>query len=101
VAPFGQWTRNMGGKEYRGIRTARYTYVRDLQGPWLMFDNQLDPCQLANLVNQPEHLRLQDQLEAQLKRKLKKSGDRFLPGDRYIGKWGYKTNATGTVPYAP
>lgn len=31
--PFGEWHRNMGGKEYRGIRTKRYTYVRDLNGP--------------------------------------------------------------------
>jgi arylsulfatase A-like enzyme len=33
--PFGQWTRQQGGREYRGVRTKRYTYVRDLGGPWL------------------------------------------------------------------
>src|SRR5262249_4014366 len=42
-SPFGEWERRKGGREYRGIRTERYTYVRDLNGPWLMFDNQMDP----------------------------------------------------------
>ena len=44
VAPFGQWTSKLGGREYRGIRTLRYTYVRDQNGPWLLFDNQVDPA---------------------------------------------------------
>jgi len=43
VTPFGEWIRRKGGREYRGIRTARYTYVRSLQGPWLLYDNQEDP----------------------------------------------------------
>jgi arylsulfatase A-like enzyme len=30
-------------KEYRAIRTNRYTYVRSLDGPWLLFDDQKDP----------------------------------------------------------
>ena len=37
-------------KGFRGIRTSRYTYVRDTDGPWLMYDNQSDPYQLKNLV---------------------------------------------------
>ncbi|MCX6732905.1 MAG: sulfatase-like hydrolase/transferase, partial [Candidatus Roizmanbacteria bacterium] len=50
VQPFGQWSRANGGKEYRGIRTENYTYVRDLKGPWLLFDCVNDPFQLNNLV---------------------------------------------------
>src|SRR5690606_16143138 len=45
VQPYGQWTRKMGGKEFRGLRSKRYTYVRDLNGPWLFFDNERDPYQ--------------------------------------------------------
>jgi len=56
AAPFGQWPRAKGGREYRGIRTLRYTYVRDLNGPWLLFDNEKDPYQLNNLVAQPEQV---------------------------------------------
>jgi len=101
VAPFGQWTRKLGGREYRGLRTTRYTYVRDLSGPWLLFDNETDPYQMDNLVGRPEQAVLQAELEARLKRKLRKTGDRFLPGADYIKKRGYKLDATGTVPYAP
>jgi len=101
AAPFGQWVRRIGGREYRGVRTARYTYVRDLNGPWLLFDNQTDPYQMHNLVNQPEHAALQAKLEATLNRKLQESGDKFLPADDYIKKWGYTVDQNGTVPYAP
>ena len=34
--PFGEFTTNGGGREYRGIRNERYTYVRDLKGPWFL-----------------------------------------------------------------
>ena len=30
---------------YRGIRDQRYTYVKKIDGPWMMFDNELDPLQ--------------------------------------------------------
>jgi arylsulfatase A-like enzyme len=100
-APFGQWERRHGGREYRGIRTRRYTYVRDAAGPWLLFDNQTDPFQMQNLANQPAHSGLQMELEAVLARKLKASGDEFLPAEAYIRKWGYQVDANGTVPYTP
>ena len=31
-----------GGREYRGLRTKQHTYVRGLDGPWLLFDNIAD-----------------------------------------------------------
>ncbi|HOX57262.1 MAG TPA: sulfatase [Candidatus Paceibacterota bacterium] len=99
VSPFGQWTRRQGGKEYRGVRTTRYTYVRDLNGPWLLYDNQTDPCQTNNLVNMPKQARLQARLEGLLSRKLKERHDEFLSGEAYIKQWGYKVDANGTVPY--
>jgi arylsulfatase A-like enzyme len=98
-APFGQWDRAMGGEEYRGIRTLRYTYVRNLQGPWLLFDDQSDPYQMHNLVNQPGVAKLQAKLNAMLNRKLKATHDEFLPGAAYIKKWGYTVDDRGTVPY--
>lgn len=101
VAPFGQWPRSKGGKEYRGIRTLRYTYVRDLNGPWLLFDNEKDPWQLDNLVAKPEYTALQEELDATLKKKLADTRDGFLPGNDYIKQWNYRTDATGTVPFEP
>ena len=101
IAPFGPWTRKMGGKEFRGIRTARHTFVRDLNGPWLLFDNERDPFQTNNLTGKAESAALQTELDARLKQKLNERGDDFRPGDDYIAKWGYHVDATGTVPYEP
>jgi arylsulfatase A-like enzyme len=101
VSPFGQWTRKMGGREFRGVRTTRYTYVRDLNGPWLLFDNQGDPFQLKNLVNEPASIALQKKLDLLLNQKLSRANDQFLPGDQYVAKWGYTVDKNGTVPYAP
>jgi len=97
--PFGQWSQGSGGKEYRGIRTARYTYACDLKGPWLLFDNLSDPYQISNLVNQTESASLQAELDVTLMRKLKAAGDDFLPGVDYIKKWGYQVESDGTMPY--
>jgi arylsulfatase A-like enzyme len=99
LAPFGQWLRTNGGKEFRGIRTKRYTYVRDLKGPWLLFDNEKDPYQQSNLVNSPKAASLQTELDAKLMAKLRQRGDEFKHGSEYIKKWGYKVDANGTIPY--
>lgn len=97
--PFGQWSAPLGGKEWRGIRTERYTYVRDLNGPWLLFDNQADPFQQHNLVNIPEYIALQQDLNQTLNRKLAETHDTFADGMSYIKKWGYQVDETGTVPF--
>ena len=98
--PFGQWTRTRhDGREFRGLRTKRHTYVRTLDGPWLLFDNQVDPYQLENLVDEPACVELVRELDAWLQRKLDAMGDEFLPGAAYIRQWGYPVDETGTVPY--
>ena len=98
-APFGQWSPDRGGREYRGVRTRRHTYVRDLRGPWLLFDNEADPHQLDNLVGRAQHAELQAELEAILTRKLAETNDEFLPAEDYVKQWGYEVDETGTVPY--
>ncbi len=98
---FGQCPATNGGKEWRGIRTEQYTYVRDLNGPWLLFDNLVDPCQLNNLVDAPEQLGLRQQLDQILNRKLAATRDTFSDGMDYVRKWGYEVDETGTVSYLP
>jgi arylsulfatase A-like enzyme len=98
-SPFGQWNRNRGGREYRGVRTARYTYVRDLKGPWLLYDNIKDPYQLGNLCNQSAHAALQHELEQILDRKLKETRDKFRSGRDYIKQWDYSVDDSGTIGY--
>ncbi|SHJ06062.1 sulfatase family protein [Pseudozobellia thermophila] len=100
VQPFGQWNKvQHGGREYRALKTRQYTYARDLEGPWLLFDNQKDPYQLNNLVGNEAYADLQEELDRQLTARLKETGDEFLPGMTYIEKWGYPVDETGTVPY--
>jgi arylsulfatase A-like enzyme len=100
-APFGEWPKSRGGREYRGVRTSRYTYVKTLDGPWLLFDNEEDPYQQRNLANTPAAADLQAELEAVLSRLLAQTGDRFEPAEAYIQRWGYPVDANGTVPYTP
>lgn len=87
--PFHEWQFSNGGREYRGIRTSRYTYVRDLKGPWLLYDNQVDPYQFHNLTGDLAYKDLQDELETLLQKKLAERKDDFLPADRYMTRWNY------------
>ena len=87
--PFHQWNYGAGGREYRGVRTNRYTYVRDLSGPWLLYDNLNDPYQMNNLVGFDETLQVQTDLDSQLQKLLKKTNDKFLPGAEYMRMWNY------------
>lgn len=100
-SPFGQFTRDVGGREYRGLRTARYTYVRDLTGPWLLYDNDADPFQLNNLAHDPSKRGLIDELDIELSKKLKLHGDDLVPGIELLKKFGYADDVdeTGTMPF--
>jgi arylsulfatase A-like enzyme len=73
-----------GMRAYRGLRTVRYTYVRNLDGPWLLYDNEADPYQMNNLINSPEHAELQAALEGRLQARLDELGDEFLDGWEYL-----------------
>ena len=103
VAPFA----NLGAeaqdnsREYRAIRTSRYTYVRDLKGIWLMYDDEKDPYQMNNLANKPEYAALQKELDGKLLAELKKRGDEFRDGQYYIDLWGYNVRNGNSVPYKP
>ncbi len=100
IHPFGQFTRQDGGREFRGVVTHRYTYVEDRKGPWLLYDNQADPFQLHNRVHQTEVAALQADLHQALQNLLAAREDEFLAGDEYVRQWGYTIDETGTVPYA-
>jgi arylsulfatase A-like enzyme len=76
--------RRWGFAEYRGLRSERYTYVRSIHGPWLLYDNHTDPYQMRNLINRPEQKTLQASLDAALNSRLAEVGDRFLPAEHYV-----------------
>lgn len=87
--PFHQWNYSVGGREYRGVRSSRYTYARDLKGPWLLYDNLTDPFQMNNLLGLDEYIFIQADLEKQLQKLLEKTNDKFLPGAEYMKMWNY------------
>ena len=97
--PIGNWTRAVGGCEFRGVRTQRYTYVHKLDGPWLLYDNQEDPYQLRNLVAEPAQASLRSELEQQMRNLLARYDDAFEPAETLIRRWGYPVNANLTMPY--
>ena len=99
--PFHEWRYDNGGKEYRGLRTERYTYVRDLRGPWLLYDNDDDPSQMMNLCADPGVRDIQGHLDAVLTRKLAASGDDFPRGAAYVERLGIELNSEGDVLIRP
>ncbi len=99
IMPFSEFQAKWGGREYRGIRTERYTYVRDVTGPWLLYDNLQDPYQMNNIVFHPAHSDIQQNLDRILLGMLAERKDEFLPGIEYMRRWGYPMDASGAVPF--
>lgn len=48
---------------WRGVRTERYTYARNQDRAWLLYDDAADPFQLQNLADKPEHAAVQAELD--------------------------------------
>ena len=73
----GPWIIN-AATPWRGVRTKTHTYAR-LQddGPWVLFDNKADPYQMKNLIDDPAHAKLRDELESKMQSLLKKAHDPF------------------------
>ncbi len=98
VSPFvGQ---GGGAVPYRAIRTSRHTYVRGLDGPWLLFDDREDPYQLDNLLDHPEHAALVEEMDARLQAELDRIGDDFRAPASYREQWGYDVGDGEHIPYS-
>ena len=82
------WLLITGMKAYRGLFTDRYTYVRNTDGPWLLYDRKADPYQMHNLASDPAHAPVRARLEAELQQRLDRQGDEFLDGRRYLERDG-------------
>ena len=80
--------RQHGFDSWRGVRTERYTYIRSIKGPWLLYNDQQDPFQKHNLLGKPEGTGILLSLEAELKFWLRKLDDQFLPGESYLQRSG-------------
>ena len=69
-------------KVWRGFRTERYKYT--VQGdnmgsePWQFFDLLVDPCEMNNLVDDPEHRELVVAHHRHLRERMSETGDHFV-----------------------
>jgi arylsulfatase A-like enzyme len=80
---------NFGIREWRGVRTHRYTYARHYDGKgWMLYDNDNDPYQLNNLIDDEDSQELRAELEADLQQWLTRINDPFLPGLEHIRQLG-------------
>jgi arylsulfatase A-like enzyme len=80
--------RQYGFAEYRGVRTRSHTYVRSINGPWLLYDNINDPYQKQNLCGRADVAALEEQLERELSGWLNRLDDDFLHADEYLRRDG-------------
>lgn len=91
-------TRHYGIGAYRGVRTARYTYVRSLHGPWLLYDNVDDPYQQHNLCDRPRMRTVRRDLDDEVSSWLRKLDDRFMPAEYYLARDGLTHYVEPLVP---
>lgn len=92
-------TKNVVKKEFRGVRTKRYTYVEDLKGPWLLYDNEKDPFQFTNLMQKEGNDKLKTELKVKLTNALVKANDEFLPEQDYLERFGIFITKGGYPPF--
>lgn len=97
--PFHEWSYDNGGRELRGLYTGDWTYVRTLEGPWLLYDNQQDPAQQHNLIHEPSRAGQVAELDARLTARLHEVGDDFAPGRDIIRREAYRLNEHGDIAY--
>jgi arylsulfatase A-like enzyme len=83
--------------EYRGVVTERHTYVRTIDGPWLLYDNLDDPYQMRNLVNDAGNGALRERLESAMAEHLSRIDDEFLPREVYYDRFRIEVDGRGKV----
>ncbi len=83
--------------EYRGVITDRYTYVRTIDGPWMLYDNREDPYQLVNLIDDAEHAETRDRLDGLMRAHMASIDDEFLTREEYYERLGIEFDDRGKV----
>lgn len=83
--------------EYRGVITHRYTYVRTIDGPWMLYDNREDPYQLVNLIDDAEHAETRDHLDGLMRDHMAAIDDEFLTREEYYERLGIEFDDRGKV----
>jgi len=66
---------------FRGVRSKRYTYTVNNNGPWQLFDNLLDPYQENNLSKDANYTEVSKQLQKELDYWIEKAENPFMHQD--------------------
>lgn len=98
-SPFGEWNFHNGGLECRGLHSDKYTYVRTLEGPWLLYDNDADPLQKNNLIAEPACAGIVAEMDAALTKRLELVGDDFVSGREIIAREGIQVYPNNEISY--
>ena len=83
--------------EYRGIITARYTYVHTIDRPWLLFDNINDPYQMNNLIDDPAQAEICARLDGLMREHMAAINDEMLPRHHYYEHFGIDLDHRGKL----
>jgi arylsulfatase A-like enzyme len=83
--------------EYRGVRTERYTYVRTIDRPWLLYDNRNDPYQKENRIDDPAFKAVRDELESIMRTEMQRLDDGFHPKETYYAMMNIALDHRGKV----
>ena len=83
--------------EYRGVISDRYTYVHTIDGPWLLYDNLVDPYQINNLIDNNECETLRVRLDGMMREHMAKINDEILPKEEYYKKFNLKLDQRGKL----
>ena len=83
--------------EYRGVISDRYTYVRTIDGPWLLYDNLIDPYQINNLIDNNEYETLRVRLDGMMREHMAKINDEILPKEEYYKRFNLKLDHRGKL----
>lgn len=73
----------VGGNEWRGVRTKRYSYVKWLNGKECLFDLTKDPLQTNNLIDDVDYSKILINLKKLMIRLQKERGDKLMPCEDY------------------
>ena len=72
------------GNEWRGVRTKTHSYARWLDGKRMLYNVEVDPLQMNNLIDKPEAKALADEMENTLTNLMDARNDKLQPATSYM-----------------
>jgi arylsulfatase A-like enzyme len=105
VSNYNTFTTGKPFREWRGVHTGRYTYCKWLKAPGEangpespeeLYDNEVDPFQMTNLVADARQAARVEHLRSRLDELMAKAHDGFEPGTHYASWYDESRNLIRT-----